>query len=285
MDILLLFRAVGCDHVWCKKCSKRYKKLLQERLQQLNWRKVRHIRLSLDRKLFKDEIDAYDKCKKSVSYFIQDLKRKYGIKINRWVRIMEFHNDGFLHYHLIVEKKDKGYIGQNIIEEVWKKGFCREYYFKNYKHWLQFTGYFEKHGYFGDGKDKGHQEILPKSLYYTNKIIRRFVYSQDDEWKGKRDKSKNREYSSLYKRDEKDRIIRRTNFERIENCGTYTTYSMYTKGDSVKTGVLNVSLKEIRKIFPVEYKERMGLYAKMYKTELRNLIKGYSFEGDILWQI
>lgn len=284
MDVSLLIWSERCDHVWCKKCSKKQKIILKNRLQQFNWRKTRHIRLSLNRNLFESELDAYEKCKNGVAYFIKELKRKYGIKITRWVRVLEFHEDGFLHYHVLVEKADKGYIGQHIIESAWKKGFCREYYFKVFKHWSQFTGYFESHGYFGK-EGKGHQDTLPRALALTNMIIRRFVYSENKDWIGARETSK-KEFPNFYKREnEAERKPRKINQIRIDNCGMRTKYNCFMQDAPGLKGILNIPTKKMKEILKAEYIDNLGLYAKLYKTELRVLIKEHIGDCELLWQL
>lgn len=282
MDLGIIFRKKKCNHVWCRTCSKRQKKLLYLRLTQMNYKLCRHIVLTLNRKLFNGPLDAYYNSNKRVAYLIQTLKRKYGIIINKYIKILEFHNDGFVHYHLIVEKKSVGMIGNDILYPEWGLGGIRESYFKNKNEWLKFTGYFNKNGYFED--QKGHQDVLPTELIKCNVIVRRFNYSQGFEWLEKR-KIENKEklFNDLIEDDKKE-YVRRTNEEIINSCGSSTRIELFMKNRLAEEYEINIPFKEIKQLFNCEFKEGVGLYAKVWKRDFKKIIKKYD-ENNYLLEI
>ena len=105
---------------------------------------------------------------------MRDLQRTRGIIIDDWAWILEWHRDGYPHWHLFVNvaKKGKaGMIGHEGINYYWKAGQVWEGPIKNARHWKQMTGYFAKTGYFE--KKKAHQAILPEWAREMTRAIRR----------------------------------------------------------------------------------------------------------------
>lgn len=158
----------SCHSVWCQKCFRKHFAPKQSmRMQRMNWRRVRMITLTLNPANWVDGEDAYMwyKLHKPVGRFIENLKRA-GIVITDWTCNMEWHDNGFPHWHLLIEvdKPGKaGMIGQELLHKLWSWGDenhrIHEWFFKSEERFKKFTGYFAKTGYLQ--KDKQHQMILP----------------------------------------------------------------------------------------------------------------------------
>ncbi len=90
---------------------------------------------------------------------------KHGILIHDYIWILEWHGDGFPHWHFLVLVNKKGRSGRiaNKIDltETWGRAkFVKEGYIHDEIHWKRLVGYVAKHGYFGDGKKS--QGMLPE---------------------------------------------------------------------------------------------------------------------------
>jgi hypothetical protein len=107
---------------------------------------------------------------------VWNLRRVRGIGVLDWLWIMEFHEDGFPHWHLFVEVNEvgkQGMIGEKALKKYWKGGdYVHEDYIRNKGHWDEVVGYFEKNGYFEKGKS--HQGLLPSWARNRLGRIRRF---------------------------------------------------------------------------------------------------------------
>jgi len=133
----------------------------------MDWRRTRKVTLTLNPANWDDGEAAYvwHVINKPVGRFIQNLKRA-GIGVTDWTCNMEWHDNGFPHWHLMIEV-DKagpaGMIGQELLHKLWSWGDhnhrIHEGYFHNEKQFKDYTGYFAKSGYLH--KDKQHQMILP----------------------------------------------------------------------------------------------------------------------------
>jgi len=157
----------GCGSVWCPACFiKRQAKIHFGELKSFDWTKTRQVVLTIDRRLFKDGREAWEyvTAHKKIAGLIRNLKRAFGIKITKWKWFLEWHQDGFPHWHLFIEVENKGragMIGGDRIRHYWGLGkWTHESHIKNQGHWNFITGYFQKHGYF-KSKDKKHQIKLP----------------------------------------------------------------------------------------------------------------------------
>jgi ribosome-binding factor A len=146
----------------------------------MNWQKTRQIILTINPKLFRDGQESYEvvKQKKAISQFILEVKRGLGVKVEEYVSIIEWYTNGHPHWHILIQQDKKGRfgkIGKKKLEKYWKYGHVWETYFRTYKHWQNFTGYFDKVGYFC--KTKNHQSKLPAWALQYKKKIRRWTAS------------------------------------------------------------------------------------------------------------
>ncbi len=133
----------------------------------MDWRRTRMVTLTLNPANWTDGEDAYIwyKINKPIGHFIENLGRA-GIKVTDWTCNMEWHDNGYPHWHLLIEV-DKpgpaGMIGQELLHKLWSHGDTthriHEYYFSSEERFKKFTGYFSKSGYLH--KDKQHQVTLP----------------------------------------------------------------------------------------------------------------------------
>lgn len=158
----------SCNSVWCPKCFKKYSAPRQAaRMQRMDWRRTRMVTLTLNPANWLDGEDAYVwyRLHSPIGYFIQNLGRA-GVVVTDWTCNMEWHDNGFPHWHLMIEV-DKpgpaGMIGEKLIHQLWSWGGLvhriHESPFRSEKHFKKFTGYFAKSGYLH--KDKQHQIELP----------------------------------------------------------------------------------------------------------------------------
>jgi hypothetical protein len=169
-EVQLIGSKVACGSVWCRDCYVRKggSKRFSNRLSLLDWQSTRQIILTVDPKQFNFDGQAayeYLKNKKALSQFVHNLKRTCKIKITDWVWNLEWHKNGFPHWHLFLQTKKGmwGMVGNANLLQCWKYGIPREEHIHSQKHWDNFTGYFGGKGYFkGESKkDKSHQLELP----------------------------------------------------------------------------------------------------------------------------
>lgn len=129
-----------------------------------NWdyRYVRNFALTVDRELYASGKEAYFgiQREKELAEFMKRLKRRlrqHGVKIYDYLWILEWHKDGFPHWHCLVLLNKKGKAGRIAtkidLTGTWGKAkFIKEGYIHDAKHWAALAGYVAKHGYFADGK-------------------------------------------------------------------------------------------------------------------------------------
>lgn len=122
----------------------------------MDWTKVRHIVLTVDRSV--PPAAAYDSIRghKTIPRLVSDLE----LKGEQWLWVLEFHTGGFPHWHLLVESQ-RGMIGKRRIESAWAWGLVWESYIKSESHWQAISGYHKSKGYLA-GESKGHQLELPE---------------------------------------------------------------------------------------------------------------------------
>jgi hypothetical protein len=179
---VIMARKKSCRTVWCPICFRRFRtKKLVERLREMDWKCVRHVILTIDRRadteffvLGAEETFNFIRGKRGVSEFVHDLKRTHDKTIIDYAWFLEWHGDGFPHWHVFIQVDKQGRLGMlngEALRKAWKFGGVRETYVKDKNHWDKLTGYFQKAGYFEKGKS--HQGILPEwALNYKN--IRRY---------------------------------------------------------------------------------------------------------------
>jgi hypothetical protein len=161
-----------CRSVWCPRCSKfsPTNKRIREKIALLDWRKVRHIILTLSRGVPPHMAMQQIRYRRSIPKFLAELELK------KWIWILEFHADGYPHWHILVESPHGGMIGKRKIQRAWGMGNCWESYIKDIKHWKAISGYHCKHGYLAGADSKKHQLELPKYLEGETKV-RKYAYS------------------------------------------------------------------------------------------------------------
>lgn len=155
-----------CNSPWCPKCSKGRFEKLSVRLMGWDWRKVRQVMLSVEREKFPDGPESCYRSiseSKAVPSMVKNLGRGRGkkVKVVDWVRILQWHKDGFPHWHLLILTDTAGFegmIGQEKIHRYWPYGGIHESPFKSKNHFLKMAGYLKGHGYL---QGEGYQGNLP----------------------------------------------------------------------------------------------------------------------------
>ena len=180
LDMYARVQKCACGLIWCDKCFRKgWIQKEVEKLLEFDHTRTRHVILTYDRKAFKDNQEAWEQTqdRKLVANFIRNLKRglkvkkgkewvwKYPpVKIGKYRYYLEWHKDGWAHYHIFIEVESEGkegMIGQAFIHYYWPCGkIIKEKPFKSLGHWRYMIGDLKKHGYFG--KEKKHQTTLPK---------------------------------------------------------------------------------------------------------------------------
>ncbi len=169
----------SCHSSWCESCWKRYgKKALVDRLQSMDWTRVRQVVLSVDPSLYQNGEEAYEDIthRRGIGNLIKNLERTDGIRIVDYAGSIEWHENGLPHWHIFIETEEEGksgMIGHANIKRRWPYGiYVNESYIKSEEHWVNLTGYFNSHGYFEKGKR--YQGVLPD---WAMKSIRRIKRS------------------------------------------------------------------------------------------------------------
>lgn len=159
----VMFRKCSCNSSWCPVCGL---PAIRERMAEIykSWdhRHVRTYVLTVDRDLYESPIKAFFEIQreKELAEFMRRLKKRliqHGMKILDYIWILEWHADGFPHWHCLVLVNKKGKAGRiaqkvDLTELCGKARFVKEGYIHDQEHWAALAGYVAKHGYFGDGK-------------------------------------------------------------------------------------------------------------------------------------
>lgn len=174
----VLIQSVRCgDPFHAGKCQDETNKRIKGEFWKMDRLKVRHIMVSYARNEGEDGKSNYtDSVKgKHRNKFMLRLARyleQCGRNVGRVVCVREWHKDGYQHFHFIMEVSGVGMIGKHKIQELWGHGNVWETYYRTYRDWVTFVGYFDKTGYMD--KDKNHQNCLPEWAMDTTLRIRRF---------------------------------------------------------------------------------------------------------------
>ncbi|MBA7642765.1 hypothetical protein ES703_50474 [subsurface metagenome] len=273
-------RKSRCHSVWCASCSKlEWAKRAARDLREFDPSRTREIVLTLPRNKFKDGKEAYDHVRehKLIPNLIRSIERgthkkvgkdwvwKYPpVKIDKYMTFLEWHADGWPHYHVMVETEKvgaAGMIGQDRIHHYWlPKCWIKEKPIESRKHWERKVGYLQKHGYFQE--DKEHQTRLPEwAMDFPGLKIRRSSHSRRPEESGE----------GVHKEDQDDykgwiidpstgemlspEIV--TYRQRFEFCGKSTFLNLYMRGKQV-TGLFNLPYHQVRKEYPGQYRAGTG---------------------------
>jgi hypothetical protein len=158
-----------CRSAWCEHCSKfcDTSETIRERLADMRWDMVRQVVLTVSRETDPGIKMAEIRNNRAIPKLIKAL----GLGERRWLWVLEFHADGYPHWHLFIEnlRGRSGLIGKHRIQKLWKHGHVWESYPKDAKHWGAITGYHRKAGYFA-GESKKHQLTLPDYLMDQSRV-------------------------------------------------------------------------------------------------------------------
>jgi hypothetical protein len=144
----------------------------------MDWKRVRQVVLTVDREVFKSGQEALESMKntKAIPNMIWNLKRVKGLGVIDWLWVLEWHGDGFPHWHLFIEVEKEGgegMIGGDVIRKYWGRAkWVKESFVESEEHWKSIVGYFQKNGYFGKGKED--QTRLPEWALEYSLMIKRF---------------------------------------------------------------------------------------------------------------
>ncbi len=176
----VIVRKCSCRSSWCPVCWRRYGMVrLMDRMKTFDWRRVRHLMVSLDAATFQNGEDGFETVvqKRGIGELVRNLARVEGIEMIDWVAIIEWYDNGFPHWHVLIEVSKRGragMIGHGRIRKHWPFGIVVwEEPIKCARHWRNMLGYFGSHGYFGESK--GHQSKLPEWAVNSDRHIKRWL--------------------------------------------------------------------------------------------------------------
>lgn len=276
--VYVVGRKHRCNHSWCPTCGPRTVRKALWAVRDWDYRRVRTLMVSIDRKLFPGgPAAALAELEKERCAFVRELNRR-GAGIEAYVWFCEWHEDGFPHYHflLLVEKTGaQGQIGRARIAEAWKYGaYVHENWIKSRDHWEAWVGYAAKTGYMH--KDGAHQSKLPSWAASDVRRVRRTGGSttrgkEGDRACGPEDLDDWAAGFGLNLRGEPvpsppPKKNGRTNQEVMDGCGSQTGILLLTniKGDAVDYGLSTEPYKDFASR-PGVYLERYGWVVAMHK--------------------
>ena len=244
-EIEIIGRKVSCGTVWCQCCfvKKGGSKRFSERLKLMDFKSTRQVVLTTDPKKFKNGQDCFESLKESgaLHQFIHNLQRTSGVKIKDWAWNLEWHSNGFPHWHLFIETQagKSGMIGNEIILKHWNYGLVYESYIKTQRHWDYLTDYFGNNGYFNPKsskfdksmKDKSHQLELPVWAKDVTYKIRK-TGSKAGMKKIKEEDKKESENEEIEKTG-RSRETGKTYNQILDSCGKSTSVYIRRNGDSM----------------------------------------------------
>jgi hypothetical protein len=283
----------SCGSVWCPSCFvRKHAPGHMERLRSFNWKRTRTVVLPVDRKVFVNGRGAWEWVtrKKAIHGFVRNIQRGNKamgfkpLKVRRWKWFLEWHKDGFPHWHLFLEMEDEGKAGMISnarIRHYWRLArWIHEDPIKSEQHWKHQTGYFQKAGYFEKGE--GYQGRLPAwALDVPGLKIRRSCSSVErtDEPAVPRVESKPRslggvavdpDTGEVHELPGNEKLV--TYRVRLESCGQCTRVRVYGKNSYVE-GVFCVPYSDLKKVVPGVYKEGQGYEFEMTEKLLSDLFE------------
>lgn len=261
-----------------------------------DWRKVRHFWLTVDREQFDGPADAYDSTKGDISYVMQRIRSQIadrGLVVQDYLKVLEWHADGYPHWHylVLVNKAGRyGQIGYDVIAEAWEHGLVQERYIKDRGHWAAMAGYQAKRGYIG--KAKNHQVTLPDwALQRESGTIRKGSRahkrrcSTDDETDDT-DGSGNEENTNMERVESRNN--RRTYAARLQDCDKgsrmldmdrQVVYDLPLAACDIRDVIIPELMQE-GKIYSECYTENKG-YVLLFETPERVTSRKHAM--DYLW--
>lgn len=310
-----------CRSIWCSKCHKLfYVPKYKERINQFDHARTRHVILTSDRDKFTDNIDALRTIteKKALSAFLRKLEKgkkvKKGnawvwlypsIKISKVFAVLEFYEDGFPHWHLLIEVEaigKAGMIGGETLHWAWKYGIVRETYFRNQNHWNNIAGYFADKGYFEKGKE--FQTVLPENIKenYKRRIRRITFYNHrmdsqkgvvhEEEHLDITEQEAYEECSKYFKDKKKDKENEKTfiGYKAVlAKCGAKTFFKVSAYGIIFEM-ILPVPFQEMKELIKPEYQPGQGYLCNLSfeaimflknTSEYVSKRQDYSYDGFI----
>ena len=263
-DIELTGQKCACGSVWCSNCFvRRRAPQIAERLREFDWRSTRHVILTVDPKQFKNGQEAHENVTshKMIAQLLHNLKRTKGVLVRDWVWCLEWHRNGFPHWHLTIDvtvQGKRGMIGGDNLRQYWPIGAVRESPIKSKAHWHHFTGYFKKHGYFE--KKKAHQGMLPKWAREGTKRIQRSnsMHRQKPQSKVMPPRVKPPKRGP---KPPKAQRVPKTYSDIISQCGTRTNIMFWYEGRTVRQ-VYYIPYWEFKNL-PGKYMEGQGYVTRM----------------------
>ena len=77
---------------------------LMDRMKTFDWRRVRHVVVSLAPKRFRDGEEGFETVvqKRGIGELVRNLARVEGIEMIEWVAIIEWYDNGFAHWHVLM---------------------------------------------------------------------------------------------------------------------------------------------------------------------------------------
>lgn len=163
-DGLARVRAHLCNSAWCPSpaCRRRSSLALRRRLSWIDASRVWHIVLTVNRSRYADAEEAFEHSSSRIREFPRRLAR-LGHKVRQWVRILEWNNDGFPHYHFLVEfERSTAWLPFDDLRRAWlgEDTWVRAERVEGRRHWENLVGYGCYSGYL-NGSAKTHQIVLP----------------------------------------------------------------------------------------------------------------------------
>lgn len=198
----------SCKSVWCPVCFRsRFHDRIVETFSKYDWQATRQVILTVDPALYESPSAAFAEIRERrlVGEFIRRLRHGVKVKVGsnwiwkykpveilRWAWFLEWHKNGYPHYHVFIQTPQRGsagMIGGGFLRDSWKIAkIVKETYFRNESHFQEMTGYYANKGYFEKGKE--YQGRLPEDILNNVKgKIKRMNSSE----KGYRDKRELRE--------------------------------------------------------------------------------------------
>jgi hypothetical protein len=286
----LRVRSCRCRNSWCPKCFpvwglSRVKTLLGK----FEWDKVRHIVLTVDPLKYEDGFDAWRSINSRavIRDMIRNLRRYKGRGLGFWMWFLEWHRNGFPHWHLLVETDvvgRGGMIGQEALHGYWREGRIRESYFKSQYHWDMFSGYIKKHGYI-EKRKKQQGELPAWALEYKGRI-RRFDGSHvkvgkdgGEEMTKRRPK---RDWVREWERQQSREWLRAMGGKSyrviLEDCGAFCNMEIEYMGQMGSYYQVQIALGAFKEVLGGRYYEGQGWVIECFGSELKDFLK--RFEAD-----
>jgi len=306
MEVIL--KKCCCKCVWCQSCWEYfYVPKLRSFMEEMDYRRVRHITPTIARDQFNTLEEAYHlfNAGEFVSRLTRGKKKRVGVKWTteyifepiQWksyLWFVEFHIDGTAHFHLVLEVEkigQGGMIGGDRLRYYWPYGRINEGYFETEKHWLNFMGYELNKGYASE--EKAHQGQLPELLDQAgSKKLRRWGHSREKKEKteeerfdelnhffrrkgiesGKANNPLSREIEkSLEAEDMEGKRNKKRPYSVImQECGTQT-FMKLSIGKLLFRAIVNKPYREITASIEGKYVEKKGFVGSLTTDDLSTL--------------